>query len=114
MHTITYNDGGNSARRTELEIASNGDIYALAAENPVTIIKSTNEFATTPTPLTLPVGSNGIPANDFTRGQSFYDLLIESDPNNPEAIYVGGIDLFKSTSAGENTSANPWNQFTQW
>ena len=114
MHNITYNDGGNSARRTELEIASNGDIYALAAENPVTIIKSTNEFATTPTPLTLPVGSNGIPADDFTRGQSFYDLLIESDPNNPEAIYVGGIDLFKSTSAGENTTANPWNQFTQW
>ena len=53
-HTITYNDGADTARRTELEVASNGDIYALAAENPVTIIKSTNEFATAPTPLTLP------------------------------------------------------------
>ncbi|MDA9258012.1 T9SS type A sorting domain-containing protein [Flavobacteriaceae bacterium] len=113
-HTITYNEGADVARRTELEIASNGDIYALAAENPVTIIKSKDEFASAPTPLTLPIGSNGIPADDFTRGQSFYDLLIESDPNNPETIFVGGIDLFKSTSAGENATANPWNQFTQW
>ena len=106
-----------NGRRTELEITKNGDIYALASVNdsaaPVTIIKSTNN-GTSFTPLTLPVGSNGIPADDFTRGQSFYDLLIESDPNNPETIYVGGIDLFKSTSGGENASANPWEQFTQW
>ena len=114
-HTITYNDGADTARRTELEVASNGDIYALAAENPVTIIKSTNEFATAPTPLTLPDDADtGIDANDFTRGQSFYDLMIESDPNNPETIYAGGIDLFKSTTGAENATANPWEQFTHW
>ena len=114
-HTITYNDGADTARRTELEIASNGDIYALAAENPVTIIKSTNQFATAPTPLTLPNDADGnIEADDFTRGQSFYDLMIESDPNNPETIYAGGIDLFKSTTGAENATANPWEQFTHW
>ena len=114
-HTITYNDGADRARRTELEVASNGDIYALAAENPVTIIKSTNEFASQPVALTLPDDDDtNIDANDFTRGQSFYDLLIESDPENPQTIYAGGIDLFKSTSGGENASANPWNQFTHW
>ena len=58
-HTITYNDGADRARRTELEIASNGDIYALAAENPVTIIKSTNEFASAPIPLALPNDDDG-------------------------------------------------------
>ena len=53
-HTITFNDGADTARRTELEIASNGDIYALAAENPVTIIKSTrSNLLSAPTPLTL-------------------------------------------------------------
>ena len=114
-HTITYNDGADRARRTELEVASNGDIYALAAENPVTIIKSTNEFASQPVALTLPDDDDtNIDANDFTRGQSFYDLLIESDPENPQTIYAGGIDLFKSTSGGENASTNPWNQFTHW
>ena len=114
-HTITYNDEADTARRTELEVASNGDIYALAAENPVTIIKSTNEFATAPTQVTLPNDADtNIDANDFTRGQSFYDLMIESDPNNPETIYAGGIDLFKSTTGAENATANPWEQFTHW
>ena len=42
------------ARRTELEIASNGTIYALAAENPVTIIKSSDQFSSTPKIITLP------------------------------------------------------------
>ena len=112
-HTITGEDGANSARRTELEIASNGDIYALASENPVTIIKSTNN-GNSFTALTLPVGSTSSTSDDFTRGQSFYDLVIETDPNNPETVFVGGIDLFKSTSGGENATSNPWNQFTQW
>ena len=81
----------------------------------MTIIKSTNEFATAPTPLTLPNDEDsGIDADDFTRGQSFYDLMIESDPNNPETIYAGGIDLFKSTTGAENATANPWEQFTHW
>ena len=76
-----------NGRRTELEIASNGDIYALASVNdaaaPVTIIKSTNNGSSF-TPVTLPDGSaTGIAANDFTRGQSFYDLVIETDPSNP-------------------------------
>ena len=108
MHTI------ENGRRTELEIASNGDIYALASADPVTMIKSTNNGSSF-TALTLPDGSaTGIDANDFTRGQSFYDLLIETDPNNPQTVFAGGIDLFKSTSGAENSTANPWNQFTQW
>ena len=40
--------------------------------------------------------------------------MIESDPNNPETIYAGGIDLFKSTTGAENATANPWEQFTHW
>ena len=106
--------------RTELEIAKNGDVYVLADVNnsaaPVTIIKSTNEFASTPTIITLPNDvDSGIPASDFTRGQSFYDLLIESDPNNSNTIFVGGIDLFKSINgAVDSNSNNPWNQISKW
>ena len=106
--------------RTELEIAKNGDVYVLADVNnsaaPVTIIKSTNEFASTPTTITLPNDADsGIPASDFTRGQSFYDLLIESDPNNSNTIFVGGIDLFKSINgAVDSNSNNPWNQISKW
>ena len=109
-----------NGQRTEIELAKNGDIYILADVNdstaPVTIIKSTNEFASTPTIITLPNDvDSGIPASDFTRGQSFYDLLIESDPNNSNTIFVGGIDLFKSINGAiDNNSSNPWNQISKW
>ena len=103
--------------RTEIELAKNGDVYILAdvnnSSNPVTIIKSTDEFATTPVTVTLPSDADsGIPASDFTRSQSFYDLLIESDPNDSNNIFVGGIDLFKSTNGASGN--NPWNQISKW
>ena len=110
----------SNGERTELEIAKNGDVYILADVNdstaPVTILKSTNEFTTTPSTITLPNDvDSGIPSYDFTRGQSFYDLLIESDPNNSNTIFVGGIDLFKSINgATTNNSSNPWNQISKW
>ncbi|MBU2938319.1 T9SS type A sorting domain-containing protein [Lacinutrix sp. C3R15] len=46
---------------------------------------------------------------DFTRGQAFYDLMIAIDPNNDNTIYVGGIDLFKSTNQG-----GTWSQLSHW
>ena len=103
--------------RTEMEVASNGHIYVLAATaDPVKIIKSTDEFATEPTVITLPDDDDtGISSNDFTRGQSFYDLVIDSDPNNPDHIFVGGIDLFKSTTgAVSSDGSNPWTQISHW
>jgi PKD repeat protein len=51
----------------------------------------------------------GIPANDFARGQAWYNLSIAVDPNCPDCLYVGGIDLFKSTDGGSN-----WQQVSHW
>jgi len=110
----------NNGKRTEIETASNGNIFVLAqvsGSNPVTILKSTDEFATTPTTLKLPNDADGgIAENDFTRGQSFYDLMIECDPNNPDHIFVGGIDVFKSTNGGVDSDpeVNPWQQVSHW
>lgn len=105
-----------NGRRTELEIASDGTIYALAAANPVTIIKSSDGFSSTPTVITLPSDADGnIDDDDFTRDQAFYDLLIESDPSNSNTVFAGGIDLFKSTTGAVNSAGgNPWNQFSHW
>ena len=79
------------------------------------ILKSTDEFATHKQ-LALPIDADdGIPANDFTRNQGSYDLTIDSDPNDPNVIYVGGIDLFKSTSGGEGATGDvAWTQLTHW
>jgi photosystem II stability/assembly factor-like uncharacterized protein len=68
---------------------------------------STND--TTPV-ITLPKDTDtDIPANDFTRGQSFYDLIIVADPANDDIVYTGGIDLFKSTDG-----AVTWTQVSKW
>ncbi|MBL7766415.1 MAG: T9SS type A sorting domain-containing protein [Chitinophagaceae bacterium] len=47
--------------------------------------------------------------NDFTRNQDWYDLISAVDPNNPDIIYIGGVDGLKSTDAGAT-----WNQITSW
>ncbi|MCB0442017.1 MAG: choice-of-anchor J domain-containing protein, partial [Flavobacteriaceae bacterium] len=90
-------------------------IYALCEDrtsttNPVKIYLTTNGFSTAPTSLSQPNDADtGISASDFTRGQSFYDLMIGVDPNNDATVYVGGIDLFKSTNSGSS-----WSQFSHW
>ncbi|CAL2080401.1 GEVED domain-containing protein [Tenacibaculum sp. 190524A02b] len=104
-----------NSNRVELEpSATNANkIYALTqgTENtaPVHIYKTTDGFATA-TATSLPNDADtGIAANDFCRGQAFYDLVIEADPTNDNVVYVGGIDLFKSTNSG-----NSWSQLSHW
>jgi len=107
-HTIT--DG----LRTEIALSpTNANIiYVLAQLSggaPVGMYKTTDNFATVSSlPLPNDVDS-GIPANDFTRGQAGYDLLLKIDPNNENVLYVGGIDLFKSPNGG-----TIWSQISKW
>ncbi len=104
-----------SASRTEIEISATdpNKIYVLADSNPITFLKTEDAFATVITVftgLTLPDDAdNGIPATDFTRGQAFYDLMLEADPNNDDIVYVGGIDTFRSTNGGV-----AWTQISKW
>ena len=93
-----------------------GLLQGSGSNEPVRIIKTTNTGATwaasnvVNSGVTLPQDKDtGIPANDFTRGQSFYDLVIVTDPTNDATVYVGGIDLFKSTNSGST-----WTQISKW
>jgi PKD repeat protein len=52
---------------------------------------------------------NGISAADFSRGQAWYDLIIEVDPNDKEAVVAGAIDLFRSGDGGTS-----WDQLSHW
>jgi hypothetical protein len=47
--------------------------------------------------------------DEFTRGQAWYDLSAAVDPENPAIVYIGGIDLLRSTDSG-----NSWEQLSQW
>lgn len=102
-----------SGIRTEIAASRTapGIVYILAqaGDKPVKIIKTTDDFTTT-TDLALPNDADdGISADDFTRGQAFYDLLIKVDPKDENTLYVGGIDLFKSTDGGTS-----WTQISHW
>jgi hypothetical protein len=110
MHEIT---GG---KRTEIAVSKSdvNTVYVLAEvsaanEGPVTILKTTDSFETVSI-VNLPRDADsGIPSNDFTRAQAFYDLMIEVDPNDDATLFVGGIDLFKSTNSGLS-----WSQKSHW
>lgn len=45
-------------------------------------------------------------AGDDDNGQSWYDMAIDADPNNASTVFVGGINVWKSTDAGQNWSIN--------
>lgn len=101
--------------RTQIAVSKTdaGKIYVLAeTETGVTIKKTTSGFvpAFAIQSKALPNDADtGIPANDFTRGQAFYDLLLEVHPTNDELVFAGGIDLFESTNG-----ATAWSQISKW
>ena len=102
------------ADRTQIAVSGQnaGVIYVLA-EIPggVTMQGTTDGFNTDIFDLELPNDAdNGIPANDFTRGQAFYDLLLEVNPSDDQVLFAGGIDLFSSNNGGTST----WTQISKW
>ncbi len=48
----------------------------------------------------------GTPSTDFTRGQAWYDLVAIVDPNNVNNVFIGGVDIFKTTNGGTSWDAN--------
>jgi hypothetical protein len=130
-NSVVYGDGGGkifsstdgtnftlaytvaSGDRTQIAVSSTtaNKVYVLAELSTtaaVGLYKTTNGFTTTAT-LVLPADADSGVGADFTRGQAFYDLMLEVDPNNDQTVYTGGIDLFKSTDGGAS-----WNQFSHW
>lgn len=106
-HTISGGD------RTQIAVSrttpNKAYILAELSSGGVILTRTLDDFTTT-TNLALPDDADpGITPADFTRGQAFYDLMLEVDPNNDQVVYTGGIDLFKSTNGGTS-----WNQFSHW
>lgn len=107
-HTLT------NASRTQIAASSTDadKIYILAQGTgtaPIIMEKTLDGFAST-TPMSLPNDADtGIPANDFTRGQSGYDLIIKVDPTDDSNVFTGGIDLFTYIEG-----LNTWTQISKW
>lgn len=102
-----------SAQRTEIEpsVTNANKFYVLYEQTDGTpaIGMTTDAFATAPTVVTEPVDPDSSAASDFTRGQAFYDLFIESDPSNDAIVYIGGINVHRSADSGAT-----WSTISHW
>nr|WP_294936323.1 PA domain-containing protein [uncultured Flavobacterium sp.] len=100
--------------RTQIAVsATNPDkIYVLVeddASGEAEIYLTTNGFTTAPTKLAEPATDGDISATDFTRGQAFYDLMLEVDPSNDAIVYIGGINIHRSINSG-----GAWTAISGW
>ncbi len=106
-----------NVNRLEIEPSPNNvnTFYALAESSlafpgPVDIYTTTNAWTSFSQILTEPQDVDlQIPNTDFTRGQAFYDLVIEAYGSTNDTIQVGGIDLFLSED-----QASTWTQTSKW
>lgn len=103
----SFNNGG----RVEISLSKQNSnvIYAVSEINSgVQLVKTINGEVFNEISKPNDVDED-ISANDFARGQAFYNLMLEVDPLNDNILYAGGIDLFKSSDGGAN-----WNQISKW
>lgn len=111
--------GANGRVKLVASKQTNGRMFALCENNatglPV-IKRTTDAWATTEVTVSLPTSTGVQPpaANDFCRGQAFYDLLIGMNPTNENEVYVGGIEIFRTTTAFTANATSMWTQLTDW
>ena len=104
--------------RVELACAPSNQnvIYALLHDNDNDGIKkvmsTTDATVATPTWNTLTTPNwcdQGSASTDFTRGQAWYDLIAAVDPSNANNVFIGGVDILKTTDGGTT-----WSQVSRW
>lgn len=110
--TFTEKYSFNYEGRVELGVSkqNSNNIYAIGEiSTGVSLVKSTNGFSTNSAMAKPNDADDDISADDFTRGQAFYDLTLEVDPTDDTILYAGGIDLFRSSNSGTS-----WSQISKW
>lgn len=96
-----------------VDIACNGSsVYAVCqsgtGNGASSFLYSANSGVTW-TVKTLPTDADPGVTPEFTRTQAWYDFALAVDPNNANKVWIGGIDMFKSTNNG-----GTWSQQSHW
>lgn len=104
--------GSGTIRRVELACAPSDSnvIYSVAGNTSYNVawMKKSTDAGITWTNMTVPTYQND-PTEDFTRGQSWYDLILAVHPTNSAIVLAGGIDLHKTTNSGST-----WGPISHW
>lgn len=113
--TPTPPSGDAGFRRIEVACApsNNQAVFAMCQAyngNGVRRFYKSGDAGTTWTEITPPTWCDqGSSSSDMSRGQAWYDLIATYDPNNSSNVYIGAVDIMKSTDGGSTFS-----QLTQW
>lgn len=100
---------------------NNDRVYALMQGNTNAVggIRRTDDGAAVPASSWTDVSSTTLwcdqgtsSSTDFSRNQSWYDLAMAIKPNDDATVFVGGVDIMRTTTAG--TPGSSWTQVTQW
>ncbi len=85
-------------------------IYAIAnggsGNNDIEFFVKTSDGGTSWSDIDIPINTSGV---HFTRGQSWYDLILSVHPTDPNIVFAGGVDLHKTTNSGTS-----WSQVSHW
>ncbi|MDB9732168.1 T9SS type A sorting domain-containing protein [Polaribacter sp.] len=117
---VKYTSSLEQLGRVELAIAPSDPnfVYGLISSSNGLgeVIKTTNagtswSSSENSSELTEPkdVTDNGIPDEDFTRGQAWYDLIAKVSPSDKNRLFIGGINVFSTRDGGEN-----WVKISNW
>jgi len=109
--------GGN---RVELAIAPSASsvtasttVYAIASNgSDIAWFRKTTDGGATWTSVIVPQyleQTCSFGTTDFTRGQSWYDLVLKVRPDNANIVLVGGIDIYGTTNGGTS-----WSLLSYW
>jgi photosystem II stability/assembly factor-like uncharacterized protein/PKD repeat protein len=117
-------DGGNTWAEITNGLPSNGQRYVIgvSANDPSAVYvlscissayqglyKSTDSGSSFNTQSTTPNLLGYAENGSGTEGQGWYDLCIEVDPTDASIVYVGGVNIWKSTDNGAN-----WDCAAHW
>ncbi len=88
--------------------ANTNVVYLVAGSSSglVGIYKSTNGGSSFSTMATSPNLLGYSPTGNDNSSQAYYDLDVAVDPTNANVLYVGGINIWKSTNGGTSWSLN--------
>jgi PKD repeat protein len=97
--------------RTQISTAPSADsvVYVLThhtTTNDVEGIYRSENYGVNWTKLPFPSWSGG---GNFARGQAWYDLISGVSPVDENVVFIGGVDLFRSTNGGQS-----WTQISYW
>jgi PKD repeat protein len=121
---LSTNVGVSTAQRIELACAPSNSsvVYAVASlsgastDNDVAWVKRSTDGGTTWASLSIPVLADDN-STHFTRGQSWYDLILKVHPTNPDLVIAGGIDLHRTVNGTAGTAVSPtttWTGISHW